>query len=147
MEFVDEAPAEVIVLSTKECLDLLAACDVGRVAVVHDGYPVVFPVNYRLVRLDGNPALALRTRPGNVIDHPDERVGFEIDGVDAGRDGGWSVLVRGRLVGVTEAERLDSHPVVAVDRDAWRVVLPSIITGRRVVPAAGRWPFHPAAYL
>ena len=45
----------------------------------------------------GAPVIAIRTRAGNVIDHTGELVGFEIDGVDPARDGGWSVLVRGRL--------------------------------------------------
>ena len=70
-----------------ECLELLAGCTVGRIAVVHEGYPVVFPVNFVLSRLDGAPVIAIRTRPGNVIDHTGELVAFEIDGVDAARDG------------------------------------------------------------
>ena len=92
-------------LTPAECLELLAACTVGRIAVVHEGYPVVLPVNFVLSRLDGAPVIAIRTRPGNVIDHTGELVGFEVDGVDAARDGGWSVLVRGRLSSVVAAER------------------------------------------
>ena len=53
-------------LMPAECLELLAGCTVGRIAVVHEGYPVVFPVNFVLSRLDGAPVIAIRTRPGPV---------------------------------------------------------------------------------
>ena len=42
-------------LMPAECLELLGGCTVGRIAVVHEGYPVVFPVNFVLSRLDGAP--------------------------------------------------------------------------------------------
>ena len=45
-----------------EFLELLAACTVGRIAVVHEGYPVVLPVSFVLSRLDGAPVIAIRTR-------------------------------------------------------------------------------------
>ena len=64
--------------------------------------------------LDGAPVIAIRTRPGNVIDHTGELVAFEVDGVDAARDGGWSVLVHGRLSRVLPQTRFDSHPLVGV---------------------------------
>jgi hypothetical protein len=134
-------------LTPGECLELLAGCTIGRIAVVHDGYPVVLPVNFVLSRLDGAPVIAIRTRPGNVIDHTGELVGFEVDGVDAARDGGWSVLVRGRLSAVTPQTRLDPHPLVPGDRDAWRVVEPHTVTGRLIAPDLDRWPFLPAGYL
>ncbi len=134
-------------LTPAECLELLAACTVGRIAVVHEGYPVVLPVNFVLSRLDGAPVIAIRTRPGNVIDHTGELVGFEIDGVDPARDGGWSVLVRGRLSSVVAQSRFDPHPLVDSDRDAWRVVEPHTMTGRRISPDPDRWPFHPAGYM
>jgi nitroimidazol reductase NimA-like FMN-containing flavoprotein (pyridoxamine 5'-phosphate oxidase superfamily) len=139
--------AEMFALTTKECLQLLDMVDIGRLAVVHDGYPVALPVNYKVTRLDGNPAIAIRTRPGNVLDHHDERVGFEIDGVDPGHDGGWSVLVRGTLLSVVPQERLDSRPLVSDGRHAWRVIAISTITGRRVPPDPLRWAYHPGGYL
>ena len=89
-----------IPLTTKECLGLLGACDIGRIVVVHEGYPVALPVNYALARMDGDPVIAVRTRTGNMLDHPGELAGFEIDGVDQGHDAGWSVLVRGRLTSI-----------------------------------------------
>lgn len=134
-------------LTTKECLRLLRLADIGRLSVVHDGYPVVHPVNYTLVRLDGNPAIAIRTRPGNVLDHVDEHVGFEIDGVDAAHDGGWSVFVRGTLLSVVPKDKLDSHPLVTEGRDAWRVIAISTITGRYVPPDPSHSAFHAKGYI
>jgi nitroimidazol reductase NimA-like FMN-containing flavoprotein (pyridoxamine 5'-phosphate oxidase superfamily) len=132
-------------LTTKECLQLLEMGDVGRISIVDDGYPVVLPVNYMMTRLDGNPVIAIRTRPGNVIDHVDARVCFEIDGVDPGHDGGWSVLVHGTLMAVVPQERLDSRPLVADGRDAWRIVAISEVSGRRVPPNPHHWSFRSAA--
>lgn len=139
--------ATLIPLSEEACVALLAANDVGRIAVVHDGFPVALPVNYRLISLDGAPVLAIRTRVGNTIDHVDEAVGFEIDGIDPGHDGGWSVLVRGHLRAVSPSVDVDSYPLITTRRDAWRLLLPVAISGRRVRADAVRWSFHPAGYL
>jgi hypothetical protein len=134
-------------LTTKECVQLLEAFDIGRISVVDDGYPVALPVSYKFGRLDGNPVIAIRTRPGNVIDHCDENVGFEIDGVAPGHDGGWSVVVRGMLMGIVPQERFDSRPLVHEERDAWRIIAIRTITGRRVLQNPLRWAYHPAGYL
>lgn len=132
-------------LTTRECLTLLRSFDLGRIGVLHEGYPAVFPINYVVARIDGNPVIAIRTRPDNPIDQHDELVTFEIDGVDSGYEGGWSVLVQGRLTSVVPSERFDSHPLVTAGRDAWRVIVPHNITGRRVVATPLRWPYHGAA--
>ena len=55
-------------LDLETCLEHLRAGVVGRVGVVVDGVPIVLPVNYRLVETLGLTWVALRTRPGNVID-------------------------------------------------------------------------------
>jgi len=84
-------------LSHDQCIGLLCAGTVGRVAVIHNGYPVVVPVNYRLVETTGPPWIAIRTRAGNVLDQRTSPVGFEIDSIDVVDHRGWSVLVRGTL--------------------------------------------------
>lgn len=138
----------LVPLTHADCLALLATHDLGRICVVHDGCPVAFPVNYRLADdRDGAPLLAIRTRMGNSVDHVGEAVGFEIDGVDPGRDSGWSVVVRGRLEEVAAAAELDSYPMITAERDAWRVIVPASITGRCVQADPARWGFNPAAYL
>jgi hypothetical protein len=139
--------SEVVELSTKYCELLLASLDIGRIAVVEDGYPLVFPISYKAVVADARLVLAIRTRPDNVIDQPGRAVCFEIDGVDPSHDGGWSVLVRGLLVETSPDVDLDPNPIVPEDRDAWRIIIPTQISGRRVFNRAERWSFHPAGYL
>ena len=134
-------------LSTSDCELLLSLYDIGRIAVIEDGYPLVFPINYKVVMVDARLVLAIRTRADNVIDHPGRSVCFEIDGVDAGHDGGWSVLVRGVLVEASPDPDLDPNPIVDQDRDAWRIIVPTHISGRRVYSRTERWSFHPAGYL
>src|ERR1700677_2914932 len=66
-------------LSVDECLELLKAHQFGRVAVVIDGQPIIFPVNYAI---DGD-AVVFRTDPGSKLSGAAMgRVAFEVDGVD-----------------------------------------------------------------
>ena len=99
------------------------------------------------VELEEGPVVLVRTRPDNVIDRPGHKVALQIDGVDNGNDGGWSVLVRGVLAATEPDPRLDSHPLLAEGRDAWRLIVPTRITGRRLVGDPDRWTFHPLGYL
>ena len=139
-------------LELEACLQHLRAEPVGRVAIAADAAPIVFPVNYRLVETAGLNWIALRTRPGNVIDQPSANVAFEIDGVDANHQRGWSVLVRGALQRVDPDAasfrgRFDSHPWLATERDAWLVIEPFSITGRELHPSEPDWAFHRRAYV
>lgn len=139
--------SDAIALSVEECEALLNVMDVGRIAVVEDGFPLVFPISYRITTYQGGWVIAIRTRPGNVIDHPGRPVCFEIDGVDPGRDGGWSVLVRGMLSSVAPDPARDPEPIDSEGRDAWLVVVPVAVSGRRVTSRPLRWSFHIAGYL
>ena len=138
-------------LSTAECLRLLGGHGVGRVAVVSDDYPVVVPVNYRVVDVEQGVVVVVRTQPGSVIDRA-LNVGFEVDGIDAVHRTGWSVLVRGLLGHIDDAdvaligEEIDPGPWVA-DRSSWLVVRPTAITGRRLRATDGEWAFSLRAYL
>jgi hypothetical protein len=60
--------AQLEELSLDECLALLRNSHVGRVAVVVDDAPIVLPVNFRLVEVGERNWIALRTRPGGVIE-------------------------------------------------------------------------------
>lgn len=140
-------------LSLAECLGFLAGTSIGRIAVLAGGYPLVFPVNYKLVeRATGGPVIVLRTRPGSTISQSGEAVGFEIDGIDTGAEAGWSVLVRGALhhVPLDQLEALgpfaDPHPWAA-GRDDWLIILPITVTGRRIVSGDSGWGFHPSGYV
>jgi len=139
-------------LPYEECLQRLREHTVGRIGVVVHYAPVVLPVNYRLVETVGLTLLAVRTRPDNVIESGGPQAAFEIDDIDPIHQQGWSVLVRGTMHRVDpEAadfkDRFDPHPWLVADRDAWLIIEPFAITGRRLHPAAREWAFHIRAYL
>ena len=138
-------------LSPEKCLDLLRETSIGRIGIVVDGSPIVLPVNYRVAEPPGRTWIALRTRPGNVIDQASMNVAFEIDGLDPVHQEGWSVLVRGTLHHVDAdaadfRDRFDPEPWLG-ERDTWLVVEPFAITGRRLHAAEREWAFQVNAYL
>jgi nitroimidazol reductase NimA-like FMN-containing flavoprotein (pyridoxamine 5'-phosphate oxidase superfamily) len=142
-------------LSLDQCWTLLQGTPIGRLAFVADEMLAILPVNYRVVDAHGVTAgrwLALRTRPGNVIDRASMMVAFEIDGFDVSDRHGWSVLVRGTLHHVDPdaasfRERFDSHPWLTSERDAWLIIEPFAVTGRRLHPGDSEWAFSPRAYF
>jgi uncharacterized protein len=85
--------SSLILLSTDECWSLLLDMAVARLAVVVDGQPEIFPVNY-LVQ-DGG--ILIRTRPGTKLAGAlGGRVCLEIDDYDPRLNGSaWSVVVKG----------------------------------------------------
>ena len=147
---VDEMLEE---LSEQVCLGLLHGTVVGRIAVVVDHFPVVVPVNYRLVELGGAPAIVLCTRPGNVIDSGATKVALQIDGIDPTYHCGWSVLERGLLhhldakVVAALREQLEPLSWVTEGRDSWLAIEELCITGRRLRAADVQWAFHIGGYL
>jgi nitroimidazol reductase NimA-like FMN-containing flavoprotein (pyridoxamine 5'-phosphate oxidase superfamily) len=139
-------------LMRDQCLHLLREAAVGRLGIVVEGAPIVLPVNYRVVDAPGRTWIALRTRPGNVIDRASMSVALEIDGLDPVHNEGWSVLVRGTLHRVdTEAaafrDSFDPEPWMSTERDAWLVIEPFAITGRRLHAPDREWAFQVEAYL
>ncbi len=139
-------------LSYQECLDLLRVEHIGRIGVVIDDQVYVLPVNFRLVETSAVTWIAIRTRPGNVLDHPGRRVAFEIDGFDEARRHGWSVLVRGTLQRVDPdaadfGERFDPAPWIEDERESWLVIDPYAITGRLLPGMQPTWAFVTEAYL
>lgn len=139
-------------LSQPECLALLRANAVGRIGIVQDGWPLILPVNYRLVEDAGGPLIMVCTRPGNVIDTAGNPVAFEVDGIDPAHRRGWSVLVQGLLRHVqADATALDAHinpdTWIAEDRTTLLTIEPTRITGRRLIQATIQWAFHQSAYL
>jgi len=128
-------------LTKSECFELLAGERLGRVAVVDHRGPVVFPVNFVLDR----HMVVFRTGEGTKLDATcrGSRVAFEIDGTDAAARTGWSVLIRGEAIEVTdpaELARLRKLPL-----DPWAPgakthyvrILPAALTGRRIRPPGG----------
>ena len=119
------------------CLDLLRADEVGRLAVIDGGRPVIFPVNYVV---DGEH-IVFRTAPGTKLDEgPRAPACFEIDEFDRAHHAGWSVVVTGRLEEVTRyngalfarASELPVHPRAEEPKDHLMRLVPASITGRRI---------------
>ena len=139
-------------LAIDECLTLLRANTIGRIAFEVDDFPVIVPVNYRLVEASGHVWLALRTRPDSVVDRAPMNVAFEVDGIDPVHRQGWSVLARGTLHHVDPdaedfGEDFDLEPWIRTERDAWLVIDPVAITGGRLHAEERQWAFHIRAYL
>ena len=136
----------------QDCLQLLRVMPVGRISVVVETYPVVLPINYRLVETSSLVWIAIRTRAGNVIDQAPINAAFEIDGIESAERQGWSVLVQGTLHHVDpEAadfrERFDPHPWLGEALDSWMAIEPFSITGRRLHGADTGWAYEPQAHL
>jgi nitroimidazol reductase NimA-like FMN-containing flavoprotein (pyridoxamine 5'-phosphate oxidase superfamily) len=144
--------AQLEVLTFGVCLELLRVNTVGRVAVIVNDSPLVFPVNYRVVETDRPMWIALRTRPGNIIDRASKQAAFEIDRIDHDEHEGWSVLVRGTLHHVDPdssdfRERFDPQPWLENERDAWLIIEPFSISGRILRSPQPQWPLHLGDYV
>jgi nitroimidazol reductase NimA-like FMN-containing flavoprotein (pyridoxamine 5'-phosphate oxidase superfamily) len=129
---------ELVEIAENECLELLAAHSVGRIAVVHDGRPLIFPVNYVL---DGR-TVAFRTDAGTKFDWAVMGpVAFEVDWTDPMYHEGWSVMVQGIGRDITggldaQSQRVTAHtltPWAGGAKDHWVAIASPVISGRRIL--------------
>lgn len=119
-----------------ECLALLEAEDVGRLAVVQGNVPAIFPVNYAI---DGEDVV-FRSSPGTKVAHgAGSPAAFEIDHLDREHRRGWSVVAVGRLEVVdrddparTRLRHLPIRPWAAGDKDVVLRLVIGTITGRLI---------------
>jgi nitroimidazol reductase NimA-like FMN-containing flavoprotein (pyridoxamine 5'-phosphate oxidase superfamily) len=124
-------------LPRAECLELLEAEEVGRLAIVDGGTPHIFPVNYVL---DAD-RIVFRTDPGTKLSKgPSSRAAFEIDHLDRASRTGWSVVAYGRLEEITRFDASTHARVVGLgvdpwagEKQHWMQLVPDRITGRRLV--------------
>ena len=128
--------ADMQALTRQECLDLLADHEVGGIAVLLGRQPPIFPVNYVL---DGD-TIVFRTDAGTKLAAASfEHIAFEVDDIDHRRS--WRILVQGVGHHVTPEfrrvfERVRTVPMTCWapgDREHWLRVIPTEITGRRLV--------------
>lgn len=123
-------------MSPPECRRLLTEHQVGRIGVLVDSAPEIYPVNYRF---DGE-AVLFRTAPGSKLRGAlrSPSVCFEIDGVDLQNHTGWSVMVKGRARELTDAAEIkaaEAHPLRVWsigEKDHWIRIQPDDISGRRI---------------
>jgi uncharacterized protein len=124
------------VLDRDECRTLLASQPVGRVAVVVDARPMIFPVNYALDR----DSIVFRSDAGSKVSGATGGcpMSFEIDGIDDILHTGWSVVVNGvgrEVVDGTELARLHAlelRPWASGPKAHWIRIQPETMTGRLV---------------
>lgn len=115
-----------------QSLDLLERETVGRLCIIEQGYPLAFPVNYRLVRDGDRTALVFRVSPRAGLARYEGRASFEVDHIEMQYGTAWSVIVRGTVRRVLGRHELpDTHPFVDDDRQQWLLLDVSAISGRR----------------
>jgi nitroimidazol reductase NimA-like FMN-containing flavoprotein (pyridoxamine 5'-phosphate oxidase superfamily) len=125
-------------LSAATCWELLGGASVGRIGVLVDSAPEIYPVNYVV---DGE-AVVFRTDVGSKLRGLDRSpsVCFEVDALDVDARTGWSVLVKGRAVEVTggdDIRRVEALPLrfwSVGEKAHWIRIEPAEITGRRILP-------------
>jgi nitroimidazol reductase NimA-like FMN-containing flavoprotein (pyridoxamine 5'-phosphate oxidase superfamily) len=125
-------------MSPEECADLLAASTLGRLGVIVDGRPEIFPVNHVYDRETGTVAFPTNTgtKLHGAVGWP--FVAYEVDGVEADDAGGWSVALVGRAEEITDAD--DIARLAGQRRVLWRSgesarwvrIVPDKVTGRRI---------------
>lgn len=127
-------------LPIRECWELLRNEPYGRLAVVTDDGPAIYPIN---TTVDGG-RIYFRTASGSKLTAiaADPRVVYEVDGHDEST--AWSVIVRGTAGLVTQAH--EGTEVVELGLTPWQLgpkpefvrIDPTLVTGRRFerAPAA-----------
>lgn len=124
-------------LGRQDCLELLGAESVGRVALTARALPVVLPVHFAL--LDGD--IVWRSAQGTKLNDASAGfvVAFEVDRYDTDHKQGWSVMVQGLAHVITEADELQRARMLpleswALEAEADRYVclVPNIVTGMRI---------------
>jgi uncharacterized protein len=142
------ATQNVVILSDQDCWSLLRNHNLGRLAIVIEGRPRIFPVNY--VAAEG--AVIFRTEPGAKLKYgPGSLACFEIDGHDQRTSMAWSVMAVGVLEDITDANderssglrRLPVEPAAPGTRLHWLALNPDEVSGRSF---RGGW-WVPGHYL
>ena len=124
-------------LSHDQCIQLLRQTRLGRLAVVVDGLPTIWPVSY-YVR-DEN-CIVFRSDAGSKLAAlaATVPVAFEIDGEEENY-GGWSVVVKGTAKEVREPRELAQLRQLPLRswaqgvKDHWVRISPREVSGRRIV--------------
>jgi len=124
----------IIELSVSESWELLREQLVGRLAVIVDDRPEIFPVNF----LVDHGSVVFRTAEGTKLAASVNRpVAFEVDGYDAASGEAWSVVVKGtareikNLYEVIDAVNLPLSSWHAAPKPRIVRIEPDAVTGRR----------------
>ena len=138
-------------LDAAECWRLLEAQTIGRLATTTDQGPRIWPINYRV----RGKSLIFRSASGTKVWDigRDDRVAFEIDGLEAGLH--WSVVVHGRARVIDQddpgprTERDELTPVAPGAKPVLFRIAPESVSGVRFVSAlepSALWNARPAGW-
>ncbi len=130
------------ILAAAECWQLLTEVSVGRLGVISDGHPDVFPVNFRVDK----ETVVFQTGDGTKLNAIEAggSVALEADSVSAEFGIAWSVIIKGAatVVARTDADlnRIGRplFPWQGIGQDHIIRISPTSITGRRYATRAGR---------
>ena len=132
-------------LDESECWALLRKAAVGRLAVVVNHRPEIFPITH----IVDHATIVFRTAVGTKLEGSLGRdVAFEVDGYDPDTGEAWSVIVKGlareikQMYEALEALDLPLFPWHAAPKPRIMRIEPEAITGRRfrVADAPSRHP-------
>ncbi len=134
-------------LDESACWTLLRTAAVGRLAIVVNHRPEIFPINFVV----DHATVVFRTAEGTKLDWGAGRdVAFEVDGHEPEVGEAWSVVVKGlarevmQMYEALEALELPLFPWHASSKPHIVRIEPDAITGRRfrVADAPARHPAH-----
>jgi uncharacterized protein len=129
------------VLDRDASLQLLAQATLGRIGVTDRALPTILPVNFWF---DGERIL-VRTGVGTKLHAAAAGtvVAFEVDDFDPLYHSGWSVVVTGPALEITDPAELDGLRHVPLPQ--WAPIAghviaidPAIVSGRRITSGQGR---------
>ncbi len=136
----EPARAGAHVTTVNESWDLVRQAVVGRLAVISEGAPDIFPVNFTVDR----GSVVIRTAGGTKQAAARERdVAFEVDGYDPDSAEAWSVVLKGRAVEVHDVDEviqvmhLPLAPWTEGSKPHFLRLVPDSVTGRRFQVAGG----------
>lgn len=133
-------------LSVHDCWKYLQSVSIARIALINDGLPEIFPVNF----VPKFGTVLFRTGPGTKLDALREgsALSLEADGFNRYGTVAWSVILKGSPEFVTQPE--DIQEAVEAGLSPWQPgakdvlvrVTPTEISGRRFVisPPSKWWP-------
>jgi len=130
----------MVELSAAESWALLREAVVGRLAVIADGRPDIFPVNH----LVDHGSVVFRTAAGTKLSGAlGKPVAFEVDGYDATTGQAWSVVLKGvaqevsRMYDVLDVLELPLFPWHAAPKPRFVRIEAESVTGRRFQVVGG----------
>lgn len=128
--------SDVEELTVKQCWELLRTAEVGRLAVIVQDHPEIFPVNYTVDR----GTVIFRSAKGTKVTGAlgDAAVAFEVDDYDPATGIIWSVVVKGQAAAINRLRdaadsfhNVDIRPWQAGKKESYIRIVPSEVTGRR----------------